>query len=152
MAVGNFTLFNIAKKKLGDGTIDLDTHTFKIALCGSSQSIDATFAGTSTDARYADLTAQLSTANGYTSGGATLASVTWTRSTGTVTFDAADVSWTLTGAGITYKYGVVYDDTATNKDLLGFFDADNSSGSATTSPTAGTHTITWNASGLFSAT
>lgn len=151
MAVGSFTVINIAKKKIGDGTLDLDTHTFKVALCGSAQTIDATFAGTSTDGRYADLTAELPTANGYTATGATLGSVTWTRSTGTVTFDAADTSWTLTGS-ITYKYGVVYDDTATNKDILGFFDVDTSSGSATTSPSAGTHTITWNASGLFTLT
>lgn len=151
MAITNFTLFNKAKKKLGDGTIDLDTHTFKVMLCGSGQSLSAAFAGTSTDCRKADLTAELSTANGYTAGGATLGSVTWNESSGTVTFDAADVSWTLTGAGVTYKYVVIYDDTATNKDLLGFFDVDDSSGSATTSPTAGTHSVLWNASGLFTA-
>ncbi len=149
MAVGNFTLFNIAKKKLADGTFDLDTHTFKLVLCNASQALDATFAGASTDCRLADLTGQLSTANGYTSGGVALASVTWTRSTGTITFDSADPAWTLTGAGITYKYGVLYDDTDANDGLVGFFDADNTSGSSTISPLAGTHTIVVNASGWF---
>lgn len=148
MSAGDFTVFNLAKKKIGGGTIDLDTDSFKVVLCGSAQTIAANFAGSSTDCRYADLTDELSTANGYTQASKALSSVTWTESTGTVTFDAADVAWTLTGS-ITYKYGVVYDDTATNKDLLGFFDADTSSGSATVSPTAGTHSITWNASGLF---
>lgn len=151
MAVTVFTLFNKAKKKLGDGTIDLDTHTFKVMLCGSSQSIAANFAGTSTDCRKADLTGELSTANGYTAAGVSLGSVTWNESSGTVTWDAADTSWTLTGAGITYKYAVVYDDTATNKDLLGFVNMDDSGGSATISPAAGTHSIVWNASGIFSA-
>jgi len=146
-----FVLFNKAKKKLGDGTIDLDTHSFKVALCGSSQTLTAAFTGSSTDCRYADLTGQLSTANGYTSGGAALGSVTWNESGGVVTFDAADTSWTLTSTGITYKYVVVYDDTSANKDLLGYVDADNTSTSTTISPTAGAHTITWNASGLFSA-
>lgn len=149
MAVVAFTLFNKAKKKLGDGTIDLDTHAFKVALCTSSQSITAAFAGASTDARYADLTAELTTAAGYTAGGASLASVTWVETSGTVTFDAADTAWTLTGAGVTYKYQVVYDNTSTNKDLLGYVDVDGSGGSI--SPTAGTHTIVWNASGIFSA-
>lgn len=151
MAVGAFTLFNKAKKKLGDGTIDLDSHTFLVVLCGSAQSLSASFTGSSGDCRYADLTAELATANGYTQKNKALASVTWNESGGTVTFDAADVSWTLTGAGITYKYAVIVDDTATNEDLLGFFDADNASGSATVSPSAGTHTITWNASGIFTA-
>src|SRR5688572_26439340 len=101
MAVGNFTLFNKAKKKLGDGTIDLDTHSFLVILCGSSQALAANFAGASTDCRYADLTGELSTANGYTQKNKALGSVTWNESSGTVTFDAADTAWTLTGAGIT---------------------------------------------------
>lgn len=150
MPVGNFTLFNIAKKKLTDGTFDLDTHTFKAILCNASQSLDATFAGTSTDCRYSDLTGELTTANGYTALGATLASVTLNRSAGTVTFDSADPAWTLTGAGITYKYLVLYDSTDANKGLLGFVDADTTSGASTISPLAGTHTIVVNASGWFS--
>lgn len=32
MAAGAWTVFNIAKKKLADGTFDLDTNTFKMAL------------------------------------------------------------------------------------------------------------------------
>lgn len=151
MAITAFTLFNKAKKKIGDGTLDLDGHTFKVMLCGSSQSLTAAFTGTSTDCRKADLTGELSTASGYTAAGATLGSVTWNESSGTVTWDAADTSWTLTGAGITYKYAVIYDDTATNDDLLGFVNMDDSGGSATISPAAGTHSIVWNASGIFSA-
>lgn len=151
MAVGPVTLFNKAKKKIGDGTIDLNSDTFKVLLVTASQAIAANFAGTSTDCRKSDLTGELSTANGYTAGGVALGSVTWNESAGTVTFDAADTAWTLTGGGITYKYAIIYDDTAANDDLLGFVDADTSSGSATIFPAAGTHTIQWNASGLFTA-
>jgi hypothetical protein len=146
MAAGNFTYFNLAKKKLGDGTFDLDTHTFKAVLCTSSQAIAATFVGTSTDCRYSDLTAELATANGYTAGGATLGSVTWNQSTGTITWDAADTAWTLTGA-ITFKYLIIYDDTSANDNLLGFVDADTGGGSI--SPSAGTLNVGWNASGIF---
>lgn len=152
MAITTFTLLNKARKKLADGTIDLDTHSFVVLLCGSSQAIAANFAGTSTDARYADLTGELATANGYTQKNKALASVTWTESSGVITFDAADTAWTLTGAGVTYKYIVIIDDTATNEDILGFVNVDDSGGSATISPAAGVHTITWNASGLFSLT
>lgn len=145
MAAGVITLFNIAKEKLADGTFDLDSQTFKVVLCDSSQALSASFAGTSTDCRYADLTGELSTANGYTAGGLTL-TTTWTRSSGTMTFDADDAAWTLTGAGITYKYAVIYADN-TNDDLLCFFDVDTGGGSI--SPSAGAHTLQWNASGLF---
>lgn len=148
MAAGNFTLLNIAKKKILDGsTIDLDGHTFKLALTLTAQSIDATFAGSSTDARYADLTQEAANGAGYTTGGTALTSVTLTRSTGTITFDAADV--TFTSLTKTFKYGVVYDDTATNKDILGFVDFDTTPGSVTVS--GSNFVVQWNASGLFTA-
>lgn len=47
MAAGPFTVLDIAKLKLLDGTCDLDTHVFKMALTTSAQALDATFAGTS---------------------------------------------------------------------------------------------------------
>ena len=36
MAAGAWTLFHGAKEKLCDGTIDLDTHSFKVALLTSA--------------------------------------------------------------------------------------------------------------------
>lgn len=145
MASGNVTVFNIAKKKLLDGTLDLDSNTFKVALTTTSQSIDATFAGTSTDCRYADLTAELPTANGYTVGGVTMSGITLTRSSGTVTFDANDTVWTLTSS-VTFRYGLIYASSVTNSPLVAFFEADTG---ASVSPVAGTLTFQWNTSGLF---
>lgn len=145
MAAGPFTVFNIAKLKLLNGTHDLDTHTFKMALVTSAQAIDATFAGTSTDARYSDLSAQVANGNGYTTGGKTL-TMSVTRSTGTVTVDCDDQSWT--SATFSAKYAVIYNDTATNKDLLGFVDLETGVGTGL-SPSNGTLSITINASGLF---
>ena len=81
MAAGNWTVFNRAKLKLANGTFDLDTNTFKMALTTSSQALADTFAGTSTDCRYADLTAEVASGGGYTTGGKTL-SATWTTRRG----------------------------------------------------------------------
>jgi hypothetical protein len=145
MAAGPFTLFNIAKLKLVNGGHDLDTHTYKMALTASTQALDATFAGTSTDARYADLAAQVANGNGYTTGGRTL-SMSVSRAAGVVTVDCDDQSWT--GATFSAKYAVIYNDSTPNKDLLGFVDLET--GVATgLSPSNGTLNITINPAGLF---
>jgi hypothetical protein len=148
MPAGSFTVFDIAKTKLLTGIHDVDTHVFKIALVTSSQTFTAAFAGTSTDARYADITAQVANGAGYTTGGITLTMVV-TRSVATVTVDSSvDPAWTT--ATITAKWGIVYNDTATNKDMLGFVDLETGGGSI--SSTSGTFQITWNAAGLFTLT
>jgi hypothetical protein len=145
MPAGTFTVLNIAKLKLLNGIHDLDTHVFKMALTTSSQSIDATFAGASTDARYADLTAQVANGNGYTTTGKTL-TMTVTRSTSIITVDCNDQNWT--SSTFTAKYAVIYNDTATNKDILGFVDLETLVVSGL-SPSNGTLSVTINASGLF---
>lgn len=142
MAAGAWQVFNIAKKKLADGTFDLDGSTFKMALCTDAQTLAATFAGTSTDCRYADLTAQVANGSGYTTGGKTL-TCTWTRSTGTITFDCDDQAWT--SSSFTAKYAVIYADN-TNDDLLCFCELDTVTSLTTVS---GTMTVTINASGVF---
>lgn len=77
------------------------TATFKVTLHSSGYTFSATHQV------YADLTNELSTANGYTSGGATLGSVTWTRTGGTATFDAADTSWTASGGSLVVRRAVI---------------------------------------------
>lgn len=146
MAAGTFTVLNKAKKKLTDGTFDLDTHTWKVALCTSAFTPTAAFAGTSTDARYSDITGEVANGNGYTTGGATLTGVTLVESGGTVTFDAADAQWT--GATFSAKWAVIYDNTDTNKGILGYVDLETSVG-AGLSPSNGTLSVIWNASGIF---
>lgn len=144
MAAGSWTVFNIAKEKLMDGTFDLDTNTFKMALTTSSQALDATFAGTSTNAQYSDLTAEVASGGGYTTGGKTL-TCTWARSSGTITFDCDDQAWTT--STITARYAVIYADNAGVDDLLCFCLLDSTP--ADVSTISGTLTVTINASGVF---
>lgn len=145
MAAGNFTFFNIAKGRW-NGTTTGST-TYKAVLTTSSQALAATFTGSSGQARYADLTAEVANGDGYTTGGEALGSVTWNQATATWTFDAADTAWTLTGSGKTFKYIVLFDDGVANDPLIGFVDADTGGGSI--SAAAGVLTIVWNASGIF---
>lgn len=146
MAVGPFTVFDRAVPKIGNGVFDFDSHTFKAIICDDSQPLSATFAGTSTDCREADLTGEFSTGGGYTAGGKTLTTVTFTRTGGAVTFDADDLVWsalTLTDAA----YLVIFDDTAANDDLLGFLEL-NVGG--TISPAGVDLSVLWDAAlGIF---
>lgn len=113
MAATNWKLYDTAKLKIGDGTIDLDTHTFKCALFLSTSNCD-----TLTHDELGDLTNQVANGCGYTTGGATLTSVTWVNTSGTVKFTSGQITWTSVICPITARYAVIYDDTAANDPLL----------------------------------
>lgn len=142
MAAGPWQVFRRAKTKLLNGTLDLDTGTWKMALTTSTQALTDDFAGTSTDCRYADLTNEVASGGGYTTGGKTL-TPSVTRSGTTVTYDVDDQAWT--SSTITAKYAVIYTDN-TNDDLLCFCELDTVTSVSTTS---GTLTVTINAAGVF---
>jgi len=108
-----------------------------------------------TDEAFADATNELGTANGYTANGIAIAGKTVVyNATGNVTtFDMDDttVVWTASGAGLTFRYAVLHDDTVTVgppvKPLIGFIDC-----GAQTITAGNTFTITTGATGLFQAT
>lgn len=141
--MATFTFFDEFKKYIGDGTIDLDTHTFKWALTNT-----APVTGTATN--LAAIT-QIAAGNGYTTGGTALTGVTWTETgagTGTWKFDAADTVFTAAGGSIgTFRYAVLYDDTPTSPadPLVGMLDY----GSAVTITVGNTFTIDVGAGGIF---
>lgn len=114
-----FNFFDEFKKFLGDGTIDLDTHTFKAALTNTAPN-----AGTNTV--LADIT-QIAATGGYAP--VALASVTYAETgagTGVWRFDSADVVFTASGANFEpAQYVVIYDDTPTTPaadPLVGYYD------------------------------
>ena len=113
MAASAWRLYNSAKEYIGDGTIDLDGHTFMIILCLSTSN-----AATLTLTNYGEITNEVATNYGYTQGDKALTSVTWTNVTGTVTFDAADAIWAASGGSIVARFAVIYDDDAASDELL----------------------------------
>jgi len=128
---------------VGDGGIDLDNDTFDIIL------MDVNHTFTQANTKKADISAnEIATANGYTQGAETLASVTWTSSGATQTFDAADPTWTASGGSIAATDAVIYSETSSSPDadlLMCSIDFDGLQ-------TAGDGTdfkITINASGIF---
>jgi hypothetical protein len=104
MAAGKWKFYEAAKEYLGDGTIDLDSATFKMALFTSASNCN-TLSGS--DA-LADLTNEVANANGYTTGGVTLTGVTWVNSAGTMTFDCDNAIWNASGGSITSRFAVIY--------------------------------------------
>jgi len=127
-----------------DGTanavFDLDTDTIKV-----SAHTNTYVPNQDTHAFFSDVTNEVTGTN-YTAGGATLTTPTVVRSTGTVTFDGADIVWTQSASGFsTARKFVVYKSTgvSTTSRLFSVVTADADVGNVT-----GDLTIAWNASGI----
>lgn len=105
MAAGKWKLYDLTKVYIGDGTLDLNSNTMKIALFSSASNCNTL---SLSPANFAALTGELTTANGYTAGGASVTGQTYTNASGTVTFDCGDVSWTAAGGSITARFAVLY--------------------------------------------
>lgn len=137
MAAGAWTFTTELRTKLLDGTFDLDTDTFKMALFLSTSNLGS---GSTT---YAALTNEHSNANGYTTGGV---SVTISLSgTTTVTVDSTDASWTASGGSIVARYAVVYEVAGR---VLCYCLLDSTPADVTTT-TGNTLTVAIHANGLF---
>ena len=67
---------------------------------------------------------QIANGNGYTTGGNTCALTTSAQTAGVYKLVLADpTAWTGSGAGMaTFRYVVLYNDTATNDELIGWYD------------------------------
>lgn len=138
MAV-TMTIYPSWKDKMGEAA-NLATDTFKVILLNNSHSYNAAHD------ELADVTGnQLSTANGYTAGGAALSSVTWTSDGTNNKFDADDVTWTASGGSITAYHAVVYDDTVSGDPLVCTINFDG----VQTANDGAQFKLVWNSAGIF---
>ena len=99
MAATAWQVYVKAKKKIGNGVIKLGTDLFKVQLhtSASNASVAVTAAGYSLAS---SVTNEVSSGNGYTTGGKSLASRVWTISSTAIKFDGADIVWTASGGTI----------------------------------------------------
>lgn len=97
MAAQAWTIYNEAKHRIGDGGIDLSGGAFRMSLFQSSSNF-----ATATLSIIHELTNEVAEANGYSSSGKSLASVTWGSgaSAGEQRWDAGDLIWTASGGTI----------------------------------------------------
>lgn len=115
-----FTAYNHTAKRFLDGSNDVGD-TYKLMLCTTAtfNAANETLAG----ATYVEV----AQANGYTTGGETLANVAVTTvNTNEAKLDSDDVTWNASGGSITASFGIVYNDTDTNDPLVAFIDFDGS--------------------------
>lgn len=135
--------FPMASNSLAQKRVDLDSDTLKVMLLSTY-----TYAATHEFVSNVKAAGSEATSAVYTAGGATLGSVTWTRSGNVYTLDAADVVWDAS-TGTNAVAAVVYDATpgsdATNP-VLGYINLDGAGG------TVSVKGITWNASGILTLT
>ena len=141
MAADNWKRYNKFPEYMGDGTIDLDTDTFNVALFLSTSDC-----ATVTETAYPS-TNEHANGNGYATKGQSLDSVTWTESSGTLTFDSANEVFTASGGSIVCRFAQIFSDTAALDELVAYALLDNAPADVTATDT-NTLTIAMHGSGI----
>jgi hypothetical protein len=97
MAAQAFKVYNLAKKKIGNTSLNLASTAFRVTLHTSASNAASLTLGV-----YNSLNNEVTEANGYSSSGKALANEIWTvgASAKQYKFDADDTVWTATGGAI----------------------------------------------------
>jgi len=143
MATRNFVVFEEFGLDLGKGAHDFSADDLKLAMVTAGAGPTA---GTATP-RWGDFSGNEVSGTGYTAGGESLSSVSWTKSSNEMTLTSGgdpSVSWAQNGAGPTNcRYLILYNDDAANDEAIGFVDFVNDA-----SLQEGPITVTWDADGI----
>lgn len=127
-----FNKFDSFVEALAEKTHNLGADTLTIALTNTAPVAGNTVLANITEISYTNLSSRV------------LTSVTSSQTGGTYTLDAADLVLTASGVVPTFRYVVLYNDTATSDELIGYYDY----GSAVDLLNGETFTITFDASGI----
>ena len=138
-AGGVWTFTNGGRTSLLDGTFDINTDTYLIALFLSTSNIGAA------STTYAGVTNEHANANGYTTGGISLGVLTLAGTTTVTVDDPADAVWTAAGGSIIARFAVLYE-SAGNVLCYALLDPAPADVTATDGNTL---TVAFNASGIF---
>lgn len=130
--MATFNKFNSFVEALSEKVHNLGSDTLTVALTNTAPAATNTQLSNITEISYTNLSSRV------------LSSVTSEQSSGTYTLDAADLVLTASGTVPTFRYIVLYNDTATNDELIGYYDY----GSGVDLLNGETFTITFDASGI----
>jgi len=135
--MATFTKFNSFVEALAEKTHNLGSDTLTVALTNTLPVNTNTVIANITQISYTNIQ------NGTTTG-RNLAGVTSAQTSGTYKLDANDLVLTATGTVPTFRYVVLYNQTAASGELIGFYDY----GAAVDLLNGETFTITWDAAGI----
>jgi hypothetical protein len=132
--MATFNKFNPFVEAIAEKVHNLASDTLKVML---TNTVPLATNGIKTDIT------EISAGNGYTAGGNTTAQTSSSQTSGTYTLVLADpASWTASGGSIaTFRYAVLYNDTAASKNLIGWWDY----GSAVTLTSGDSFTVDFDA-------
>lgn len=140
-AAGAWAFTNGGKTKLLDGTFDIDTDSWKMALFLSTSNLGAA------STTYAGVTNEHANANGYTTGGIAVALTL--AGTTTVTVDVTtDPVWTASGGSIVARFAAIYE---VGGNVLCYCLLDSTPADVTVT-TGNTLTVAASATGVFTLT
>ena len=129
--MATFNKFQPFVENLAEKVFNLQSDTLKVMLVNT--------APVNTNNQKSNLT-EISAGNGYTAGGTASTVSSSAQTSGTYKLVCADVVFTASGGSIgPFRYAVLYDSTATNSELIGYWDY----GSSIT--LADGETFTWDA-------
>lgn len=132
--MASFNKFNSFVEAVAEKLHNLGSDTLKVMLTNS--------APVATNTVKADIT-EITAQNGYTAGGTAASITSSAQSSGTYKLVLADVVFTPSGGTFgPFRYAVLYNDTASNDELIGWWDH----GSAITPGIGDTYTVDMDAS------
>lgn len=112
--MATFNKFNSFVEALAEKIHNLESDTLKVML--------SNVAPVATNSVKTNIT-EISAGNGYTAGGTQSNQSSSAQSSGTYKLVLGDVVFTAAGGSIgPFRYVVLYNDTATNKELIGWYD------------------------------
>jgi len=107
-------IFNSFKEAVAEGVHDLSADTLKFMLTNTAPSLS--------DTVFTDLT-EIAAGNGYAAGGATATVSSSSQTGGTYSLILDALVFTASGGSFAdFRYIVLYNDTATSDELIGFID------------------------------
>lgn len=142
MAAGAWLFTDAGRTSLLDGTFDIDSDSYNIALFLSTSNIGAA------STTYAGLTNEHANNNGYTTGGISLGALTLAGTTTVTVDDPADAVWTAAGGSIIARFAVLYE---VGGRVLCYCLLDSTPADVTATD-GNTLTVAFNASGIFTLT
>lgn len=119
--MATFNKFHSFVEALAEKTHNLGSDTLKVYLSNATPLTTHTVRKTNGGAQNGP--EEIAAGNGYTAGGNTAAVTTSAQTSGTYKLVLGDVTFTASGGTIgPFRYAVLYNDTATNDELIGYWD------------------------------